>query len=313
VPAPPHQSAGRQLRTLISRNLAVMVSDRLLLSMLLLLPLILGGLSRIVPGSNGLSLNSSEQCPPHAEDLDGDCLTAAGELVETIFSVGEPRQRLTVLLVAAALMGTALSIRELVGERAIFRREYAVGLSPGVYFFSKVLVLGSAAFVQGLVVTWIATVGLPGADGGGGTFRVALAIAVLTSIMVVTGLALSALITSNEQAMPALVGVVMVQLVLSGALFEIAGRVVLEQIAWLSPSRWAYAAAASAMDLDRMASEDWIASAGAGHYLLAMTMLGFLGMAVLGLGLWLLFGGDVERDRYGDAADMGWLGRCRGS
>ena len=88
-----------------------------------------------------------------------------------------------------------------------------------------------AAFVQGLVVTFLATVGLPGADGSAGTFRVAIAIAVLSAVMVVIGLALSALVTSTEQTMPALVGLVMLQLVLSGALFEIAGRVVLEQIA----------------------------------------------------------------------------------
>ena len=43
----------------------------------------------------------------------------------------EANQRLTILIIAAALMGAAMSIRELVHERAIFRREYAVGLSPG--------------------------------------------------------------------------------------------------------------------------------------------------------------------------------------
>jgi ABC transport system ATP-binding/permease protein len=292
VPAPPRQSAGRQFSTLVARNLAVLVSDRLLLGMLLLLPLILGGLSRLVPGDDGLSLDTSERCPPGSETDGGSCLTPAGETVSTIFSVGEPSQRLIVLLVAASLMGTALAIRELVGERSIFRREYAVGLSPGIYFFSKMVVLGTAAFLQGLVVTWIATVGLPGADGAAGTFRVALAIASLSAVMVVVGLALSALIGSSEQAMPALVGVVMVQLVLSGALFEVHGRLLLEQIAWLSPSRWAYAAAASAMDFERMSegSEDgdWIAYAGAGHYAMDMVMLGLLGLAALGFGLWFV-------------------------
>jgi ABC-type transport system involved in multi-copper enzyme maturation permease subunit len=197
---------------------------------------------------------------------------------------------LIVLLVAACLMGTAIAIRELVGERPIFRREYAVGLAPGIYFLSKVLVLGSAAFVQGLMVTFIATVGLPGPDGRLGSIRLALAVAILAFTMAVVGLALSALVKSNEQTMPTLVGMIMVQLVLSGSLFGIAGRPVLEQVAWLAPSRWAYAATASTMGLVRGQApkdEDWIALAGAGHYVMALAVLGVLCAAAFGLGMWL--------------------------
>ena len=271
VPAPPRQSVSRQLATLVKRNLAVVLADRLLLGMLVLLPLILGGLSRLVGGGAGLSLDQAF--------ANGD-------------GIKEAQQRLTVLIVAACLMGTALAIRELVGERPIFKREYAVGLSPGIYFTSKVLVLAIAAFVQGLVVTFIATVGLPGADGTLGTFRVALAIAGLSFTMAVIGLALSAVVTSSEQTMPALVGVVMLQLVLSGALLEVAGRPVLEQIAWLSPSRWGYAASASAMDLLRKSAgtddEDWIALGGGGHYVMDMVLMGLLCLAAYVVGLLLV-------------------------
>jgi ABC transport system ATP-binding/permease protein len=83
-----------------------------------------------------------------------------------------------------------------------------------------------------------------------------------------------------------------VQLVLSGSLFAIAGRPVLEQVAWLSPSRWAYAAAASAMGLERARStkdaEDWIALDGAGHYTMDLVMLGALCGAALIIGLVLV-------------------------
>jgi len=293
VPAPPRQSAGRQLGTLIARNAAVVVSDRLLLGMLLLLPLVLGGLSRLVPGDDGLSLDEARSCPPGTDRVGpGGCLRPDGTVVDALFNPGEATQRLIVLIVAACLMGTAIAIRELVSERPIFRREYAVGLSPGVYFASKVIVLGAAAFVQGLVVTFIAVVGLPGADGELGTLRVAFTIGLLAFTMAVVGLALSALVTSTEQTMPTLVGVIMVQLVLSGSLFAIAGRPVLEQVAWLSPSRWAYAASASAMGLVRAqgdrADEDWIALAGAGHYLMDLVLLGILCLAALGAGFWLV-------------------------
>ena len=281
VPAPPRQSIGRQLGTLVKRNLAVVFADKLLLGMLILLPLILGGLSRLVPGGDGISLDAARKV---SED------PRTGEEIVR-FATGEASQRLIVLIVAACLMGTALAIRELVGERPIFKREYAVGLSPGVYFTSKVMVLGAAAFLQGLVVTFLATVGLPGADGDLGTIRVAVAIASLSFTMVVIGLALSALVTSTEQTMPALVGLVMLQLVFSGALFEIAGRPVLEQLAWLSPSRWGYAAAASAMDITRPGasgqSDDWIAQGGFGHYVMDLFVLGVLCLIALGVGLLL--------------------------
>jgi ABC-type multidrug transport system permease subunit len=185
-----------------------------------------------------------------------------------------------------------MTIRELVGERPIFRREYAVGLSPSVYFLSKVVVLGTAAFLQGMLVTWIATVGLPGPDGDLGTLRVALVIGALSFTMAVIGLCLSALVTSTEQTMPALVGVIMIQLVLSGALFPIAGRPLLEQLAWLAPSRWAYAAIASTMGLVRAKKgsedEDWIALAGADHYLMDMVMLGLLCALAFVIGLVLV-------------------------
>src|SRR5690606_37749552 len=134
----------------------------------------------------------------------------------------------------------------------------------------KILVLGAAAFLQGLLVTWIATVGLPPPDGDLGTLRVALVIGALSFTTAVVGLCLSALVTSTEQTMPALVGMIMIQLVLSGSLFQIAGRPVLEQVAWLAPARWGYAAAASVMGLARTKKgsdeEDWIALPGAEHY-----------------------------------------------
>ncbi|MDN5893732.1 MAG: ATP-binding cassette domain-containing protein, partial [Nocardioides sp.] len=283
VSQPPLQSVSRQYFTLVRRNLAVTFADKLLLAMLLLMPLILGGLSRVVPGDAGLSLDDSANS-------------------QGILDQSEAVTRLTILVMAAALMGTAVTIRELIKERAIFQREYAVGLSPGMYLLSKVSVLGLACFIQGIVVTVIATIGLPGPDGGGalglGTTEIALAIGALAFATAVLGLAVSALVTSNEQTMPALVGVVMVQLVLCGALVPVAGRAVLEQLAWLAPARWAYAASASVVDLDKAKREaeergaqdvdlDPLYNSSAGQWIFNMGMLAVLVVVVLGLALWL--------------------------
>jgi hypothetical protein len=73
---------------------------------------------------------------------------------------------------------------------------------------------------------------------------------------------------------------------------------VLEQVAWLSPSRWAYAATASAMGLVRgqvdRQDEDWIALAGAGHYFMDMAVLGFLCAVAFGVGMWLTYRSATE-------------------
>ena len=61
----------------------------------------------------------------------------------------EPGQILVLLNVGAIFMGTALTIRDLIGERAIFRREQAVGLSTTAYLLAKVCVYTVFAVVHG--------------------------------------------------------------------------------------------------------------------------------------------------------------------
>ncbi|GAB3198732.1 hypothetical protein GCM10027062_13720 [Nocardioides hungaricus] len=266
-PRTPRRVVRSQLSALTRRNLAVIAGDRLLLTMLVALPLVLGVLSRVVPGNAGMSLL---QAPPGP----GGYLNAE-----------EATKRITLLIIAAALVGTAMTVRELVGERPILRREYAVGLVPDVYLASKIGVLGVASFAQGVVVTGLATVGLPGPDFGGalglGRVELALVIGWLAFTMAVVGLLVSALLTSSEQTMPALVGIVMVQLVLCGALVQVAGRPVLEQLAWLAPARWAYGATAATEYLQRPLREqgralDWIALGGGLHWAFAVGVLALI-------------------------------------
>ncbi len=277
VVQPPVQSMTRQLVTLVRRNLAIVLADRLLLAMLVLMPIVLGALSRVVPGDDGVSL-------------------AATRTDNGLFDQKEIMQRLTILIMSAALMGAAVTIRELVKERAIFQREYAVGLSPGVYLTSKILVLGTACFGQGMLVTFLALVGLPGADRGGvfglRDVEIGLAIGAVAFTMAVLGLAVSALVTSSEQTMPALVGLVMTQLVLCGALVPVAGRAVLEQLAWLAPARWGFAMAAASVDLDkakrRLPGEvlDPLYDQTSGQYLFNLAMLGAVLVAITLFAVW---------------------------
>jgi ABC-type multidrug transport system permease subunit len=63
------------------------------------------------------------------------------------------------------------------------------------------------------------------------------------------GLLASALVRTTEQTTPILVVSVMFQLVLSGALFPVAGQPGLEAIAIIDPARWGMVAAAASSDL----------------------------------------------------------------
>jgi hypothetical protein len=62
-------------------------------------------------------------------------------------------------------------------------------------------------------------------------------------------LLLSSLARSNEQIMPLLVVTLMMQLVLCGGMVPVTDRIFLDQLSWVVPSRWGYAASASTVDL----------------------------------------------------------------
>ena len=69
--------------------------------------------------------------------------------------------------VGAIFMGTALTIRDLIGERAIFLREQAVGLSTTAYLLAKVCIYSVFAIVQSGIVTAITLIGVGPPKNGG--------------------------------------------------------------------------------------------------------------------------------------------------
>ncbi|MCV7411781.1 ABC transporter ATP-binding protein [Mycobacterium florentinum] len=225
------QSAFAQFTTLCRRYLAVIAADRQYAVTLLVLPLLLSLFAHAVPGEAGLSL------------------TKAIETKST-----QPSQLLVLLIIGGALMGCAASIREIVKERAIYQREHGIGLSRGAYLASKLVVLSALTTVQGLILGFLGVVGLPPPDQAvvlpWPRAEVAIAVVAVTVVSMMIGLLISAMIGNADRGMPLLVLVVMAELVLCGGMFGVKGRIPLEQLAWLSPSRWAYAMAASTVDLD---------------------------------------------------------------
>ncbi|WP_164205492.1 ATP-binding cassette domain-containing protein [[Micrococcus luteus] ATCC 49442] len=269
-PPPPREAPLRQLLTLIRRNAAVVAADRLFVALLVGMPVLLALLAHTFPGGAGLSVRAAQ----------GD--------------LSQIQQKLMVLVVGAAVMGLALSVRELVVERPIYRREHAVGLSPWAYLLSKVVVLGLLVGAQCVLFTVLALFGHPGPDHslllGNGLLEVAVAVAAVGVTVTIGGLTVSAAALSTEQTMPALVSLVMAQLVLCGGLFTIAGRAGIEQVSWLLPTRFGYAATAATVGLQRPPAPtvDQLYEPSAGQWLTDIGLLGVQSLVLLLLTAWAL-------------------------
>ncbi len=232
---PVHTSVRRQISTIARRQIRLVVADRAYFVFLALLPFILGALSLTVPGHNGFHVPGAQSGVPD-----------------------ESVQILNLLLPAAAFMGTALTIRDLVGERAIFQREQAVGLSTSAYLLAKSAVFCGFAIVQSAIITAIVVAGKSEPSRGGlvfghgnvaATAELFLAVAGTCVASAMLGLVISSLVRSSEQIMPLFVVAVMAQLVLCGGMVPVTGRLGLDQLSFGIPARWGYAAAASTVDL----------------------------------------------------------------
>jgi ABC-type multidrug transport system ATPase subunit len=237
---PTKTSLRRQFSTIGRRQMRLIVSDRGYFIFLAVLPFIMGVLSLSVPGNVGFGV------PVPA--------IQGGE------APNEPGQILVLLNVGAIFMGTALTIRALIGERAIFLREQAVGLSTSAYILAKVFVFALFALLQSAIVVGINVFGKkwgPGAVTSGAvipprTLELYVDVAGCCVAAAMTGLALSALAKSNEQIMPLLVIAIMSQLVFQGGMIPVTGRIVLDQLSWVTPARWGFASTASTIDLLRL-------------------------------------------------------------
>ncbi|MBT8227173.1 MAG: FHA domain-containing protein [Dactylosporangium sp.] len=262
---PPRKGRWRQLAILTRRMVAVTGADRLYAALSLGLPLGLALLLHVIPGADGL-----------------------GRPGGVIPRTAEAAQLLVVLLIGAVFVGLAGGIREFVREGAIYRRERAVGLSPSAYLGSKLLVFGLLNLVQAALFVIAGLMGRPGPGEalllGQPMLELIGAVWLTAVVSTLLGLLVSAFVSTNEQTMPVLVGLVMAQLVLCGGLFDIVGRGGIEQLSWIAPARWGYAASAATVDLRSIMLEPpadalWAHTAGAWGW--AMGVLAFQGLVMV--------------------------------
>jgi ABC-type multidrug transport system ATPase subunit len=257
-----------QVCTVARRQLRLMLADRGYFLFLAVLPFVLGALALLVPGHVGLGTAN-----PRGDGAD------------------EPMQIIFLLSISTVFMGTALTIRDLVGERTIFRREQAVGLSATAYLLAKIAVYAMTAALQTAILTTIVVIGKGGPTRGAVVvgnplLELYLTLAATAAVAAVMGLAMSAAAKSQDQILPMLVISVMLSIVFCGGMIPVTGRLVLDQLSWAIPARWGFAASASTADLHTIApllqTNDTLWSHHAGWWLLDMTALIVVGAVLAG-------------------------------
>jgi len=168
-------------------------------------------------------------------------------------SPAEPSQLIAMLVIGSAFMGASISIRDLVGERAIYLRERAVGLAISAYLASKLFVFGVLALFMAGMLTLVTLLTKEEPiqsvyfESPALELFVALALTALASMT--TGLFLSALVKSSEQVMPLFVVFLMSQLVLNGGLLIIPANSLVGTLASGVIARWGFAMSASSVNL----------------------------------------------------------------
>lgn len=277
-PAPPfgrpaRLSLGRQIAVAARRQAWLIFGDQRYAIFLTILPLFFAALALVAPGNTGLG----------AADPYGD-------------GPDEPVEILAVLTVAAVCMGMALTIRDLISERNIFRREQYIGLSTSAYLAAKILVCSAVVAAQTAFLTIIVMVG-KGAPTrgavvlGSAPFELYVSVTATAIVSVIVGLVLSWVARYKQLILPIGVLVILLSLMFCGAMFPLADRDGVQQVSWLFPSRWGFAASASTVDLHSiapLADYDALWAHSAGRWLFDMAMLLVLAAVATSLVWWQL-------------------------
>ncbi len=139
---------------------------------------------------------------------------------------------------AAVWFGMISSVREIVKERPIWRREFMAGGNLAAYLGAKVAVLAGLALIQSLTLTIVLamTLGLPAHGPLGPTGLTILMTLWLANLSgVAAGLLVSATSPSADRALSQIPYLLIAQLVLSGVLFQLGAMTF---VSWFMPARW---------------------------------------------------------------------------
>jgi ABC-type multidrug transport system ATPase subunit/pSer/pThr/pTyr-binding forkhead associated (FHA) protein len=165
---------------------------------------------------------------------------SSGSLLSKMQVTADHSAALFFLVVAAVWFGTSNAAREIVSERAIYKRERMVNLRLFNYVFSKFLLLSVFCIIQCTVLLAIVffSLGLP---GGPEAFAVELGVLTVTALnSVAVGLLLSSLVDSSEAAMALTPIALIPQVVLGGLMVPMTTNPLLEWPMYVVPARWGF-------------------------------------------------------------------------
>ncbi|MGH3427506.1 MAG: ABC transporter permease [Mycobacteriales bacterium] len=171
------------------------------------------------------------------------------------------------LLVTASLwIGLISSCREIVNERPIVLREFAVGSRIGAYLGAKAIVLFSLAAMQVALLLAVSTAIQPLHEpvaGYAALYAVLLATAWAAMAM---GLAVSTLARSVDQATSFVPILLIPQLLFAGALVTVSSmQTAIRLLSDLVVARWSFAGAGSSIDMNARLAGDASAAHTYGH------------------------------------------------
>lgn len=207
-------SSFKQLKILSARNLRILLQDKISLALMLALAPLLG-LMNSIWGSNIYD-------PRHGK-------------IEKVMGLW------FMSAVVAMLVGAMSSVREIVKEADIYKRERAVGLKVFPYIFSKFWLGFILALYQGGVILGIAMLLVrqpPAARQAFPELFVTIVLGVITGYLI--GLLISAAVPNQNSALIALIAVVVPQLLFGGMFVPLDQIPFGEQISYAVFSRWTF-------------------------------------------------------------------------
>jgi ABC-type multidrug transport system ATPase subunit/pSer/pThr/pTyr-binding forkhead associated (FHA) protein len=220
-----------QLRVLVSRYLKLLTRDRR--NMLLLLG------------------------QPPVLALFGVILFEAGLFDDPGGSPGNAINMLFLMAITMIWLGAIDAAPELIKERSVMERESAIGTRLSAYISSKLIVLFGLATLQTLLYVGVLFAFRP-LDASPGAYATVIGLLVVTSFVAVgMGLLVSALVTTQDQAVSLIPLAVIPQLLFGGAIVTLAQMAALANaISQLVFGQWALAGLGTAIDMNARLAAD---------------------------------------------------------
>ncbi len=252
-----------QFWLLFSRYARIKFRDTVGLWIMMLQAPIIGALLALVFGGQKEAI--PYWCLGALQELSRQYGTKAAEgtnLLDTMTATADNSGAVFFLVVAAVWFGTSNAAREIVSERAIYRRERMVNLKLGNYVFSKFWLLSIFSFFQCAILLSIVFFAL-GFEGGMEAFGLQLAVLTITAMdSVALGLLLSTMVTSSEAATSLTPIALIPQVVLGGLMVPMTTNPILEYPMYVIPARWGFQGAIAQERSAIMTDPAWVLDLG---------------------------------------------------